>query len=72
MFRDISISLPVDSSCERKLNIKGFVPGELVIGDWALSVRKLDMGPQRMRIPNSRPLVMMLGSTTGGVFSQGN
>lgn len=29
--------MPVDGSCDHELKIKGFAPGELVIGDWAHS-----------------------------------
>jgi len=41
-FRDTGISLPVDGSHDRELNIKGFAPGELVVRDWARS--EDDMG----------------------------
>lgn len=43
-FRDTGISLPVDGSCDHELNIKGFAPGELEIGDWARSEEEAGYG----------------------------
>lgn len=43
-FRDTGISLPVDGSCDHELNIKGFAPNELVIGDWARSKEEAGYG----------------------------
>ena len=43
-FRDTGISLPVDGSCDHELKIKGFAPGELVVGDWARSEEEMGYG----------------------------
>jgi len=43
-FRDTSISLPVDGSCDQELKIKGFAPGELKVGDWARSEDEIGYG----------------------------
>ena len=43
-FRDTGISLPVDGSHDHELNIKGFAPGELVVGDWARSEEEMGYG----------------------------
>jgi len=42
-FRNTSISLLVDDSHDQELNIKGFVSGELKVGDLAHSVNEMGM-----------------------------
>lgn len=43
-FKDTGISLPVDGSRDHELKIKGFAPGELVIGDWARTEEEAGYG----------------------------
>ncbi|KAG0126875.1 hypothetical protein HOY82DRAFT_614329 [Tuber indicum] len=43
-FRDTGISLLVDGSSDHELNIKGFSPNELVLGDWAQSEEEMGYG----------------------------
>jgi hypothetical protein len=59
-FRDTSVSLPVDGSCDHESKIKGLVPGKLVISGWAHIEE--DMGQLRLRILNGHLLVIMLSS----------
>lgn len=41
-FRNTGITRPVDGSCGHELKIKGFVPGELTIGDWIRTEEEVD------------------------------
>lgn len=43
-FRDTGITLPVNGSGDHELKIKGFQPGELVVGDWARSEEEAGYG----------------------------